>query len=343
MSVLDIDGTETTRHAWEATQISQVLGTSKGNRAVLRDKLTHTRAKNWVTAFGNLKDAEGLEIVSWEEIIESKGQFKINRAQRLGSGQFSETYGATDLAHKTKLAVKILIAQDFRVNFKVKDLNRVAKLLGKISHPKIIQMLKIYETKNNKKWYIFHQLAPLGSVQALIQRENCCLAEDLTKGWARDIAEGLSYLHFLGIAHRQVNPKHVLLFSLDLPCKLSLPHTAFEACDPENNTIAKCRSIGTPDAFSAPETIFGNSFDPFPADIWGYACTVFYMLVARPPLEKWNDKLATKEQLDTKRWSNSSQGPALTPGSKVFLEAILHGSIDKRPAITEVLSLHWLF
>ena len=182
------------------------------------------------------------------------------------------------------------------------------------------------------------QLAPLGSLESYIVRRSRPISDAKTRDWMRDIAEAISYLHFLGIAHRTINPRHVLLFAEDKPAKLSLPDAAVEICDPNTNQHARCRSFGSSDCYHAPEAIFGDTVDPFPVDIWAIGATAYFAMVGKPPFTRVKDREAFKLQLAARKWATGEgveNGIKLSEAARSFLAIILRGTIDKRPSIAE--------
>lgn len=223
-------------------------------------------------------------------------------------------------------------------------MNRHGKILDKISHPRIINLHKIFVAVTTKKWYMFVQFAPGGTIETRIKRDGKPLPENLVRRWMRDVAEGLSYLHFLGIAHRSVQPSSVMLFDDDKPAKINLPAAAFEIGDFATKEPRRCVGIRNPDSYHPPEAIFGPSFDPFPADVWAFGCTTYFALTGRQAFTRVTDKELMRTQLNNKNWIQtgiSDNGPRLSDGSKLFLAEIIHGAIDRRPSISEILELPW--
>ncbi|KAI1289233.1 Testis-specific serine/threonine-protein kinase 1 [Halotydeus destructor] len=337
-NVIDLDTVEDSRIDWENQQVAKVLARYSGNRSELRRKLNEVRTSNWQKVLKTLPGLPIIEKVLTESAIESTGRLKI-LPNVLATGQFSKVLKAVDQKSGNDLAVKVISADSWAAAFKIKSKERHFKLLSKLRHPFLMNPIKVYEVSSSNKLYVFMPVATLGSIEALMKSNHAKLDEELTKTFALDIGRGLSYLHFLGVAHRRVNPSHVLVTNLDGHAKLSMADCCFEIANHENGEKTKCRTVGVPDAFSAPECVFGTSFDPFPVDIWAFGCTVFYMLNARAPFDNWNEKKAMKEQLDSKKWSKSE---FLTQDTRNFLMAVIHGSIDKRPCIAEILALPWL-
>ena len=346
----DLDVLERHRIQWEMEHLKSVLdvnGNHAEARAKLRTQVMQERANNWWRAFTAINSQRGHEVVQWEEIIESNRKYKIDRTRQLGTGLFSEVYAAKSLESGADVAVKVIDIRGHSNLFKIRNMPRQIKLLEKLSHPLIVRLLKVYEVKNTQKLLLFMQPSNLGSLELYVRSTGQPVSEERAKKWARDVITAIGFLHHLGIAHRRIDPHHVLLHSPDAPAKIMFPDALQEIGDYHVNqpNIVRCRSAGRKEVYRAPEANFGSSFDPFPVDIWGYGCTVYYMLITRAPFEKWNNRDLMKEQLDSKRWTFCGiidRYPKLSEGAKTFLTFIIHGATDKRPSAAEILALSWL-
>lgn len=345
----DLDTLEQQRIQWEMEHLKSVLDVSGANaeaRAKLRTQVMQERANNWWRAFTSINSQPSHEVVQWEEIIESNRKYKVDRGRQLGRGNFSEVYAAKSLETGVDVAVKVIDIRGHSNLFKIKNMQRQIKLLEKLSHPLIVRLLKVYEVKNTQKLLLFMQPSNLGSLELYIKSSGP-IPEDKAKKWSRDVITAIGFLHHLGIAHRRIDPHHVLLHSPDAPAKIMFPDALQEIGDyhVKSPNILRCRSAGRKDVYRAPEANFGTSFDPFPVDIWGFGCTVYYMLITRAPFDNWNNRDSMKEQLDSKRWSYCGiidRFPKLSDGAKTFLTFIIHGATDKRPSAAEILALSWL-
>ena len=343
---LNLDLVDHQRIASEIARIKKIL---TNGRSAAKTTITEEHANNWHTAFGtfNSEGKPGYPVFQWEEVMESTLGYKIDRRKKIGTGTFGEVYpvhGTNDVGH---IVVKIFKKKEFAELFHVQDLGRHFSILVQLNHPNIARLVGVFGSIKTEKMYLFSQMAPYGSLEKAVS-EPGIIPESLAKRWSRELAVGLSYLHFLGIAYRKLTPKAVLLDSAQGTVKLEVPYCFAEIGDPSKKQANEVKTKSSPSlvtAFNAPETVFGSSFNPLPSDVWSYGCVVYYMMIKKGPLDNWKDRKAVKQQLDKKVWQFSGRfdnHPKLPKEATVFLTFILHGTIDKRPSMAEVLSLPWL-
>lgn len=344
MKKLHLDVIDQKRIEYEAERLKQL---SEGNpgRGLLRTALQKERADNWWTAFGFVDHLRGITQVQWEEVLETVGPFKVDRTSSL-SGHIGTLYDVRDGPKGVgPLAVKVYNLRQFEAAYRISDIKRHMKILEQLNHPNIIRFFGSFEVIKTQKLYILQQKA-LISVCGVVSSSGP-VSEVLAQKWAKQVATALSYLHFLGIAHRKLNSKNILLNSSKGDAKISVPDAFAEIGDSNKgcSNYAKAKGVGHLDAFHAPETVFGTSYDAIGADIWSYGCCVFFMLTGRPPFDNWKNRDKMKEQLDTKSWAMAGKidnGPRLSSGAKSFLSKILHGTIEKRANTPEILTHQWL-
>lgn len=142
--------------------------------------------------------------------------------------------------------------------------------LNKINHPSIIKMHQVLYSKANDKAYIIFEWADCGSLKASIDKKYLFTDAELALIF-RQILEGLQYVHSQGIAHEDIKPSNLLIFS-DGRVKISdfgIGHS-FESAD----TV-----IGSP-AYQAPEVVDDSLpedefLDPSKEDVWSLGVTLF--------------------------------------------------------------------
>ncbi|CAD5215470.1 unnamed protein product [Bursaphelenchus okinawaensis] len=95
--------------------------------------------------------------------------------------------------------------------------------------------------------------------------------------FARQICDGLQFLHGLGIVHGSICPQHVI-HSLDKPGQIRLIDFSYSCIDKE------CKlPLHFPEGkhnYAAPELLLGHKYGK-PVDIWGLACTVAEMITKK--------------------------------------------------------------
>lgn len=153
------------------------------------------------------------------------GKYRIEGV--LGQGGFGITYLATQVVLNRKVTIKEFFMKElcnrdeqtsqvsvpsmgsvdtvarFRAKF-VKEAQTIAAL----NNPHIIHIHDIFE-ENGTTYYVMDYLSG-GSLSDLVQRDGI-LAEATARGYIRQVADALSYIHARNINHLDIKPSNVLI------------------------------------------------------------------------------------------------------------------------------------
>ena len=200
--------------------------------------------------------------------------------EEIGSGSFGNVFSAFDSGIGRPMAVKQVLLRDQgnKPNSKVEALKLEIDCLSRLNHKNIVAYYG-WE-KVDDKLNIFLEYVGGGSLESAL-KEYGGLGEKIIRKYTKQILDGLEYLHFKKIIHRDIKAANILVNKG--VCKL----TDFGASKKIIGDInaEKFKSfIGTP-YWMAPEVITQKGHNRF-ADIWSLGWTVYEMLTARPP---WSD------------------------------------------------------
>ncbi|KAK7054831.1 ATP binding [Paramarasmius palmivorus] len=132
----------------------------------------------------------------------------------IGSGSFGQVFLGMDASTGTLMAVKqVELPTGSSANLERKmsmlsALEHEIELLQDLQHDNIVQYL--YSSLEDDCLNIFLEYVPGGSVAALL-RNYGAFEETLVKNFARQILQGLSYLHERGIIHRDIKGANILV------------------------------------------------------------------------------------------------------------------------------------
>ncbi len=188
----------------------------------------------------------------------------------LGKGGFGEVYKAYDNEDKCYVAIKIYTGS---ADSKYTLINEV-KRFKKLRHPNIIEHIEAYEVTTGSN--DIHGKPIIYQIGILEYADGGTLADLMKKGisdkhmledLAKDILEGLSYLHRNNIIHRDLKPSNILLYKDGEKLKAKI--TDFGIAKQTDVTSQSTQLVGTVE-YMAPE-FFTNSNNLTPAaDIWSF-------------------------------------------------------------------------
>lgn len=257
------------------------------------------------------------------------------RGAVIGTGAFSTVYLGLDLKYGELLAVKevILAGTLTSVSSQLNALIQEISLMRRLQHPNIVQYYGVEKTKNSLR--IFMEYVPGGSIVSLMGKFGP-LQECLIQVYAKQLLNGVAYLHRHRIAHRDVKCANILIRS-DGRIKLSDFGASRQIADilSASNGLHSLR--GSP-YWMAPEVIkqMGSGL---PADIWSIGCTILEMAIGRPP---WSDGANVTQYSVMGRIADGDDIPALpeefSAACRDFVTLCLQRDPKKRPRIADLLT-----
>src|SRR5712692_1232767 len=200
------------------------------------------------------------------------GNYRI--VKLLGQGGSAAVYLAIHRYLNTQAAVKILHTQPGgaeRQRFLIE-----ARISAQLVHPHVVRVLEF--GLQDGVTFLVMEYAPNGSLRQLHLREQT-LSSKVVLHYARQIADGLQYIHRRGLIHQNVKPEN-LLVGHNYQILLSDFGIAITANKP--NAFYKRTIVGTA-AYMAPEQIQGNSC--FASDQYALATTVYEWLCGDVPFQ----------------------------------------------------------
>ena len=221
---------------------------------------------------------------------------------------------------------------------------KIIRTLGK-KHPNIIQTWDVFHNSENNSILIFQELANKGSIDKYLG-ENPCDEQQAGK-WLWQILKGLDYLGDVGVSHRGLQPKHILVNHKDLRIKLTGFENSAIYWDPIKEDIKniaclplESRPTDVP-PYQAPE-VYGDpskeEFDPIVADVWSLGATVYYMFTKQYPYDFTSAEPTAVQQIE----QNVEQINGLSAEGKKTLSEMLKPMATERKHIDKLTSDPWV-
>eukprot|EP00232_Nephroselmis_pyriformis_P009064 CAMPEP_0182894726 /NCGR_PEP_ID=MMETSP0034_2-20130328/25249_1 /TAXON_ID=156128 /ORGANISM="Nephroselmis pyriformis, Strain CCMP717" /LENGTH=566 /DNA_ID=CAMNT_0025028517 /DNA_START=278 /DNA_END=1974 /DNA_ORIENTATION=- len=216
-------------------------------------------------------------------------------------------------------------------------------VLKKLRHPNLLQLYEVINDVGSHYVALVLEYLPGGSLGDYVKKSAPRgLPEEECRGYFRDVARGLQYLHFQHVVHRDIKLDNLLLTD-DARVKICDFGRAHVSDPSQHDDFDLSSEAGTP-AFMAPELFTPEvwPFDGRAADIWAMGVCLFVMLFGTFPFQ-FKSRADAREQL-------TSPGPvslpprarSLSPHLQDLLLSLLEKDPSKRATIAQVLTNPWV-
>ena len=250
--------------------------------------------------------------------------------RQIGRGHYSTIFLATKAGCETKFAVKI-VSRKFLVEAgAVTNFEREVTVFSKLSHPNIV---KFYEMLSDDVLiYIIMEYCSKGTVQDLVTQMNG-LGEKDARQVVRQICLAVSYIHSLGIAHRDLKLENIMLTDGGV-VKLG----DFGFCRELANRELMQTQCGSP-IYAPPEIVEHKEYDGRKADMWSLGVCIFAMVSGTLPWRDAKNLTNLFYDIQTARYHVPNHFSALF---KNLIHSLMHPLPDMRLTAQQVLDHPWM-
>lgn len=206
---------------------------------------------------------------------ENSRLLRFRKGDIIGKGSAGVVFKAIDDETGEMVCLKEVPLQLPSQNEKLKT---EIKILSTLRHEYIVDYLGA-EVKNGRVC-IYQEWVAGGSIESIIQAFDGPLSPTVAAKFARHVANGLSFLHVRGVAHRDLKGANVLVTDRGV-AKLSDFGTSLIMLGATRSGGGAHTMAGTP-YYMAPEVLSGAHYGR-KADVWSFGCLVVEMLTGDPP------------------------------------------------------------
>ncbi|CAD8137247.1 unnamed protein product [Paramecium octaurelia] len=214
-----------------------------------------------------------------------------------------------------------------------------------LNHPYICKTNMLYIDPNMECSYLVMEYLPYPSLQQILKERQILEFEEV-RSIMRQLFEALSYIHKVGLCHRDIKPDNIVFDSdsnsikvIDFGVSKRFLLTEKSCKDIKNNLLWTV--TGTM-PYQAPELWTGSGYSN-KIDIWAAGVVCYQMLCGRLPLDQENQMESFSTQTEYTGHFQEEQFNKLPPLIIDFIKRILKWNPDKRITSQEALLHPWLY
>jgi TolB-like protein/tetratricopeptide (TPR) repeat protein/predicted Ser/Thr protein kinase len=203
------------------------------------------------------------------------GRFQI--IEELGKGGMGKVYKAIDKKLNEEVALKVIkpeIASDKKT---LERFNNELKLARKIAHKNVGRMYELMEEKGTH--FITMEYVPGQDLRGLI-RQTGQLTVGTAVSIAKQVCEGLTEAHRLGVIHRDLKPQNIMI---DKEGNSRIMDFGIARSLKEKGITGAGVMVGTPE-YMSPEQVESKEVDQR-SDIYSLGVILYEMVTGRVPFE----------------------------------------------------------
>ena len=253
---------------------------------------------------------------------------KNNKPFIIGSGSYGQVHLCQNIIDNKYYAIKHM--DKIRLKKALKTLSGIyteIDLQSRISHPNIVQLLYVYESKNS--FDLVMEYASQGSLFEYI-RKNKHLSEELSFSIFIQVVNAIYFLHKNNLIHRDIKPENLLLFK----------NNVVKLCD-----FGWCVSLnggqrgtfcGTTE-YMAPEMVNQKEYSK-EIDIWSLGVLLYEMVHGHSPFIPHKANFNEKEVMENIKIHNLKFDENISYECRDLICHLLDENISKRYKIEDIFN-----
>jgi serine/threonine protein kinase len=264
--------------------------------------------------------------------VEVSSPNKWQTSEIIGQGSFGRVLFAANIETGELMAIKQIPIIEFSygtAHERIKEIQEEVEILSHLNHKNIVRYLG---TKRDDQYLlIFMEYVAGGTISSLLNKYGK-FNETLIRVYTQQILEGLEYLHYNKIIHRDIKGANVLVGN-DGVCKLADFGSAKRMIGIEDRSQFK--SLKGTTNWMAPEVMRQEGHGRF-ADVWSLGCLVVEMATGRPPWYYKTNQIAVFMHVCTTD-ETPQLPPELSEPAKDFILSCFKRKPSERPNVYKLL------
>ncbi|XP_069693471.1 calcium/calmodulin-dependent protein kinase type 1 isoform X2 [Periplaneta americana] len=258
---------------------------------------------------------------------------KYNLKELLGTGAFSEVRLA-ESKEKPGLMFAVKIIDKKALKGKEDSLENEIKVLRRLKHPNIVQLLETFEDKH--KVYLIMELVTGGELFDRIVEKGSYTEKDASD-LIRQVLEAVDYMHEQGVVHRDLKPENLLYYSHDDDSKIMISDFGLSKMEDSGIMATAC---GTP-GYVAPEVLAQKPYGKA-VDVWSIGVISYILLCGYPPFYDENDANLFAQILKGEFEFDSPYWDDISDSAKDFIRQLMCVDVEKRYTCRQALAHPWI-
>jgi len=223
----------------------------------------------------------------------------------------------------------------------LKTLRNEYQIGSLLHHPNIIETYAFLMTKTHnhkrRKYYVLLEYCNGGDLFTTIQKGE--LGREEINCNFKQLMDGVSYLHSIGVAHCDIKPENILIKNVSQLKIIDFGTSEIFKYPYTPDTIKKLKGIKGSKPYIAPEQFQRSEYDPRASDIW--SCAIVYIASYFDELP-W--RVASLEDFDFLRWKKERRNDLirhLPDGPRQLIIQMLNPDPDKRITMEQIYENEW--
>ncbi|XP_042866541.1 calcium/calmodulin-dependent protein kinase type 1 isoform X1 [Penaeus chinensis] len=258
---------------------------------------------------------------------------KYNLKDLLGTGAFSQVRLA-EVKDDPSRMVAIKIIDKKALKGKEDSLENEIKVLRRLQHPNIVQLMETYEDREHV--YLIIELVTGGELFDRIVEKGSYTEKDASH-LIRQVLEAVDYMHDQGVVHRDLKPENLLYYSQDEDSKIMISDFGLSKMEDSGIMATAC---GTP-GYVAPEVLAQKPYGKA-VDVWSIGVIAYILLCGYPPFYDENDANLFAQILKGEFEFDSPYWDEISDSAKDFIRQLMCVDVEKRYTCKQSLGHPWI-